>query len=83
VPRSVAAALAVASLAAVVIVGLVDPGERGHVFVGTPHHSLPGAYVAVPGPWHWRWVRVKNPPHGSPRYVHERYRTIRYTPAVP
>jgi hypothetical protein len=70
-------------MAGAAIVGLEDVGERGHIVVGSPHRGLPGAYVAVPGPWHWRWVPVKTPlPHG-PRYVRERYRTIRYLPAAP
>lgn len=63
--------------------GLEDVGERGHLVIGSPTHALPGAYVAVPGPWHWRWVRVKNPLAGGPHYVRQRYRTIRYVPATP
>jgi hypothetical protein len=70
-PRKVATALLVAAVAGAAIVGLEDVGERGHLLVGSPGHTLPGAYVAVPGPWHWRWVRVA------------RYRTVRYVPAAP
>jgi len=56
-------------------------GGRAGAGIGAPHGALPGAYVAVPGPWHWRWVRVKNPPSGTPHYVRQRYRTIRYVGA--
>lgn len=54
---------------------------RTHVAVEGASHNLPGAYIAVPGPWHSRWVPVKNQLPGLPRYVHERFRTIRYVPA--
>ncbi len=46
--------------------------------IGINHTTLPGAYVAVRGPWRYRWVRVVNPPPGTPAYVRQRYRTIRY-----
>jgi hypothetical protein len=45
--------------------------------------TIPNGYVAEPGPWQWRWVRVDNPPPGTPLYVRQRYRTIRYVPASP
>lgn len=81
--RRLLLALVVATVAGAAIVGLTDVGERGQLFVGSPHSGLPGAYVAVPGPWHSRWVPVKNPMPGGPRYVRQRYRTIRYVPAAP
>jgi hypothetical protein len=28
-------------------------------------------------------VQVRNPPPGSPRYIRQRYRTIRYVPTAP
>jgi hypothetical protein len=82
-PQKVALALLIATIAGGAIVGLEDVGERGHIVVDSPHDGLPGAYVAVPGSWHWRWVPVKNPLPGGPRYVRERYRTIHYVPAAP
>ncbi len=81
--RKLGVALLIAAIAGAAVVGLEDVGERGHVVVGSPGHALPGAYVAVPGPWHWRWVPVKNPPPHGRRYVRQRYRTIRYVPAAP
>jgi hypothetical protein len=56
---------------------------HGRVGIGAPHSTLPGAYVAVQGPWHYRWVRVINPPPGTPAYVRQRYRTIRYVAQTP
>jgi hypothetical protein len=53
-------------------------GVPGPVGIGTSHSTLPGAYVAVQGPWRYRWVRVVDPPPGTPAYVRQRYRTIRY-----
>ncbi len=50
----------------------------GTVGIGAHHSTLPGAYVAVQGPWRYRWVRVINPPPGTPAYVRQRYRTIKY-----
>jgi hypothetical protein len=82
-------------LLVVAIAGLVQYGRHGpsgsgglQVVTRTPTQSgtssrLPGAYIAEPGPWRWRWVRVENPPLGAPGYVRQRYRTIRYVPAIP
>jgi hypothetical protein len=53
-------------------------GSHGPVGIGASHSTPPGAYVAVQGPWHYRWVRVVDPPPGTPAYVRQRYRTIRY-----
>lgn len=60
-----------------------DLGPTGTAGAQPVHTTLPGSYVAVPGPWHWRWVKVENPPPGTPRYIRQRYRTIRYVPAAP
>jgi len=46
--------------------------------IGVNRNTLPGAYVAVQGPWRYRWVRIGNPPPGTPAYVRQRYRTVRY-----
>jgi hypothetical protein len=51
--------------------------------IGVNHTTLSGAYVAIQGPWRYRWVRVVNPPPGTPAYVRQRYRTIRYVAAAP
>jgi hypothetical protein len=56
-------------------------GAHGTVGIGAHHSTLPGAYVAVQEPWHYRWVRVVNPPPGTPAYVRQRYRTIKYVTA--
>lgn len=58
-------------------------GVREPVRIDTPHSTLPGAYVAVQGPWHYRWVRVVDPHPGTPAYVRQRYRTVRYVTAAP
>lgn len=65
------------------IAGVIQFGGHGGDEIGGPHSALPGAYVAVPGPWHWRWVRVEHPPPGTPRYIGQRYRTIHYVGATP
>jgi hypothetical protein len=80
-PTKFAFGLLAVSAAAAAIVSLAHHREHGHLPLGAPHHTLPNAYIAVPGRWHWRWVPVKNPPPGSPHRVRERYRTIRYVPA--
>jgi hypothetical protein len=68
-------------LAATVFVHLQD--SHGPLGIGDPHSTLPGAYVAVQGPWRYRWVRVVNPPPGTPAYVRQRYRTVRYVGETP
>jgi hypothetical protein len=65
------------------IAGVIRFGGNEGIGIGTPHSALPGAYVAVPGPWHWRWVRVEHPPPGTPHYIRQRYRTINYVSATP
>ncbi len=56
---------------------------EGALGINAPNAAVPGAYVAVPGPWRWRWVRIRNPPPGTPRFVRQRYRTIKYVSATP
>jgi hypothetical protein len=67
------------------IAGIAALVQFSHVGVefGAPHGAKPGAYIAVPGSWHSRWVLVKDPPPGTPRYVRQRYRTIHYVSATP
>jgi len=65
------------------IAGISQVSGHSGIGMGDEHGRLPGAYVAVPGPWHWRWVRVENPPPGTPHYVRQRYRTIKYVSATP
>jgi hypothetical protein len=50
--------------------------------VGAPA-VLPGAYVARVGPWHYRWVAVRNPPPGTPARVRQRYRIVHYVAVAP
>jgi hypothetical protein len=73
--------LAVVAVIAIVVITMAL-GARGGFDRGA-HAHVPGAYVAVPGPWHWRWVRVLHPPPGTPKYIRQRYRTIRYVGASP
>jgi hypothetical protein len=40
--------------------------------------ALSTSYIALPGPWQYRWVAVRNPPPGTPSMVRERYRAVRY-----
>jgi hypothetical protein len=61
----------------------IGPSGIGSAGARSVHTTLPGSYVAVPGPWHWRWVKVENPPPGTPRYIRQRYRTIRYVADAP
>jgi hypothetical protein len=68
-------------LAATAFVHLQD--AHGPVGTGAPHNTLPGAYVAVQGPWRYRWVRVVDPPPGTPAYVRQRYRMVKYVAAAP
>lgn len=68
-------------LAATAFVHLRD--SHGPVGISAPHSTLPGAYVAVQGPWRYRWVRVVNPPPGTPAYVRQRYRTVKYVTEAP
>lgn len=65
------------------VAGVIQFGGHGSAGIGGEQVSLPGAYVAVPGPWHWRWVRVENPPPGTPHYVRQRYRMVKYVSATP
>jgi hypothetical protein len=59
------------------------PGGGPASTVGPSTGSVPGAYIAVPGAWHTRSVRVLHPPPGSPAYVQQRYRTIHYVGVAP
>lgn len=68
----------------IVVIALTASALGGRLGVNPkPHGALPGAYVAVPGPWRWRWVRVLHPPPGSPHFVRQRYRRIKYVSATP
>lgn len=58
-------------------------GAHGTLGIGAHHSTLPGAYIAVQGPWQYRWVRVINPPPGTPAYVRQRYRTVKYVAQTP
>jgi hypothetical protein len=69
--RTVVVLCAVAAVSAGVI-WLIGPS------IGDSHGRPPGLYIAVPGPWRWRWVPVLDPARGGPRYVHQRYRIIKY-----
>jgi hypothetical protein len=90
-PRRLRLRRRMASVRTALIVCAVLVGVAAVIRLGAPSAGpgaghggqLPGAYVAVPGPWRWRWVSVKNPPPGTPRYVRQRYRVIKYVSATP
>jgi len=48
-----------------------------------PTTSLPSNVIAVPGPWQYRWVKVVNPPPGTPKYVRQKYRVVHYESVTP
>lgn len=74
----IVAAAAVASNRLPVSSGGLAPGASP---VGASPSRVPGAYVAVPGAWHTRWVRVVDPPPGTPAFVKQRYQVIHYVGA--